>query len=430
MTAQDLADDLLDYLDASPTAYHAVAETTRRLRAAGYRELLEKDAWKVAPGERVYVTRAQTSILAFELGTGALDSTGMHLVGAHTDSPNLRIKPVSDLVRAGYQQFAIEVYGGVLWHSWLDRDLALAGRVLIQGTGVEPVSALVRIEEPWLRIPNLAIHLQRGVNTEGLILNPQLHLVPIAGLESAGLIDLKTLLGARVGAKPNEVLSFDLALYDTQKAARAGLHREFVQSARLDNLASCHVALSALLATSGERERTRGVVLYDHEEVGSRSAQGADSPFLRTVIERLCEALGKSGTESYARTAAQSYFVSADMAHAIHPNYQDRHEPSHQPLLGRGPVIKSNVNQSYATDGESAAIFEALCRRADVAPQHFVTRTDLGCGSTIGPITASQLGMRSVDVGNPMLSMHSIREMCAASDIATMAKVLTTLFEA
>lgn len=430
MTAPHLADELLRYLDASPTPFHAVAETARRLEGAGYRKLNEQEAWKVAPGDRVYVTRADASILAFELGTEALDETGVHLVGAHTDSPNLRLKPNANLSRSGYQQFAVEVYGGVLWHTWLDRDLALAGRVLVAGANVEPTAHLVRFDEPWLRIPNLAIHLQRGVNTEGLILNPQLHLVPIAGLERDGLVDLKKLLAERVNVAAEDILSFDLSLYDTQKATRAGLHREFVQSARLDNLASCFTALTALLATKGPQSRTRGIAFYDHEEVGSRSAHGADSPFLRTILERLCASVGQSGTESFARTVAKSYFVSSDMAHAIHPNFADRHEPSHQPVLGRGPVIKSNVSQSYATDGATASIFEALCRRAEVPPQYFVTRTDLGCGSTIGPITAAQLGMRCVDVGGPMLSMHSIREMCSADDIRAMTSVLTQLFSA
>lgn len=430
MPARDYADDLLSYLDASPTPYHAVAETVRRLQGAGYRELKERDAWTVAPGDRVYITRAQTSILAFEIGTSSPDASGFHLVGAHTDSPNLRLKPQPNLVRNGYQQLAVEVYGGVLFHTWLDRDLSLAGRVLVSSSGVEPFSHLVRVDDAWLRIPNLAIHLQRGVNQDGLVLNPQVHLVPLAGLEMFGALDVKSTLAQKIGVDAKDILAFDLSLYDTQKATRAGVHGEFVQSARLDNLASCHAAIAALLSTAGKRARTRGVVLYDHEEVGSRSAQGADSPFLRTVLERLCAALGKSGTESYARAIAQSFFVSADMAHAVHPNFADRHEPSHQPLMGRGPVIKSNVNQSYATDGESASMFEALCRRANVTPQYFVTRTDLGCGSTIGPITASQLGIRSVDVGNPMLSMHSVREMCAANDVTSMIHVLERLFEA
>lgn len=430
MPARDHADDLLSFLDASPTPYHAVAETVRRLEAAGFRELKERDAWTVAGGDRVYITRAQTSVLAFELGTSAPDASGFHLVGAHTDSPNLRLKPQPNLVRNGYQQFAVEVYGGVLFHTWLDRDLALAGRVLVASSNVEPVAHVVRFDEPWCRVPNLAIHLQRGVNQEGLILNPQLHLVPLAGLDMFGAADIKTLLARKIGVDAKDILSFDLSLYDTQKASRAGIHGEFVQSARLDNLASCHAAVTALVSTAGKRARTRGVVLYDHEEVGSRSAQGADSPFLRSVLERLCTALGRSGSESYARAIAQSFFVSADMAHALHPNYADRHEPSHQPLLGRGPVIKSNVNQSYATDGESAAIFEALCRRANVTPQYFVTRTDLGCGSTIGPITAAQLGIRSVDVGNPMLSMHSVREMCAANDVTSMIHVMEKFFDA
>jgi aspartyl aminopeptidase len=258
-------------------------------------------------------------------------------------------------------------------------------------------------------------------------------MVPVLSLESAGAVDLKAMLAAeltRAGTRvePGDLLGYDLCLYDTQPSTRSGAHGEFLHAPRLDNLASCHSALSALLATPESRTTTAGVVLYDHEECGSRSAQGAASPFLRDLLERIVQAHSDGRPDAWHRAIRHSYLVSADMAHAVHPNYASLHEPKHQPHLGAGPVIKSNVNQSYATDGESWAFFAALCREAGVTPQHFVTRTDLGCGSTIGPITAGQLGIRTVDVGNPMLSMHSIREMAAASDVSAMIAVLRRFF--
>ncbi len=426
------AKDLLDYIDASPTPYHVVKETVRRLTAAGYRALDEREPWSLKPGDRVYVTRGDTSIAAFQLGHTPVDRAGFRLVGSHTDSPNLRLKPNAPVTKVGLQQLGVEIYGGVLLHTWTDRDLSLAGRVIALVNG-RPEHLLVDFRRPLLRVPNLAIHLNRGVNTDGLKLNPQEHMVPVLSLESAGAVDLKAMLAAELTrggtrVEPGDLLGYDLCLYDTQPSTRSGAHGEFLHAPRLDNLASCHSALSALLATPESRTTTAGVVLYDHEECGSRSAQGAASPFLRDLLERIVQAHSDGRPDAWHRAIRHSYLVSADMAHAVHPNYASLHEPKHQPHLGAGPVIKSNVNQSYATDGESWAFFAALCREAGVTPQHFVTRTDLGCGSTIGPITAGQLGIRTVDVGNPMLSMHSIREMAAAADVSAMIAVLRRFF--
>jgi len=427
-----LAQDLLAFIDASPTPYHAVRETARRLEQAGYRALDEREPWSLKAGDRVYVTRGDTSIAAFHLGTAPVDRAGFRLVGSHTDSPNLRLKPNAQATKNGYQQLGVEIYGGVLLHTWTDRDLSLAGRVVTLKDG-RPVGHLVDFRRPLLRVPNLAIHLNRGVNTDGLKLNPQDHMVPVLGLESAGAVDLRALLAqelARGGVKAEagDLLGYDLCLYDLQPSTRSGVHAEFLHAPRLDNLASCHSSLTALLASSAPREATSGVVLFDHEEVGSRSAQGAASPFLRALLERITLSRSDGKPDAFHRAIAHSFLVSADMAHAVHPNYASLHEPKHQPQMGLGPVIKSNVNQSYATDGESWAFFTALCREAGVTPQHFVTRTDLGCGSTIGPISAGQLGIRTVDVGNPMLSMHSIREMACVTDIASMVAVLRRLF--
>ncbi len=415
--------DLLEYIDASPTPFHAIAETVTRLEAHGYRPLDEADPWDVSAGDMVYVVRGGGSIAAFHMGTAPAKEAGFNLVGAHTDSPNLRVKPNPELNEAGYGQLGVEPYGGVLLHTWLDRDLSLAGRVFLAGG----TARLVDFGRELLRVPSLAIHLNRKVNSEGLKLNAQKHMAPIVALNDLGVMDLRALLADELGdVKAEEILAWDLMAYDVQPATRSGVSREFIHAARIDNLASCHAGITALTAAAGDTEVTRSVVLYDHEEVGSRSAQGAASDFLRSCLRRLC---GDSA-EDYHRAVAKSFLISADMAHAIHPNYTDRHEPKHQPLLGAGPVVKINVNQSYATDGESWARFERWAREADVSTQRFVVRSDSGCGRTIGPITAAELGIRTVDAGNPMLSMHSCREVAAAADVPKMIDVMKRFFDA
>lgn len=420
----DPVDDLLAYIAASPTPWHATAETVRRLEAAGYRALDEGERWEVAPGDKVYVVRGGSSVAAFELGRVPASEGGFRMVGAHTDSPNLRLKPQPQAETEGMTKLAVEPYGGVLWHTWLDRDLALAGRVFVEGDGGLR-SVLVNLERPIARIPSLAIHLDRTVNEEGLKLNAQEHLAPLFAVGEVKVLDL---VAEAVGASADAVRGFDLCLYDVMPPARGGANGELLFAARLDNLASCHAGLSALLAADGSADATRGVVFYDHEECGSTSPQGADSPFLPEVLERLARAADDS-PDAYARALSRSFMLSADMAHAVHPNHTGKHEPEHMPKLGAGPVIKTNVNQRYATDGETAARFTRWCARADVVPQQFVTRSDLACGSTIGPISAGRLGIRTIDVGNPMLSMHSAREMAGAADVAPMIAVMRVFFE-
>lgn len=430
---QDRVDDLLSFIDRSPTPYHAVFEATVRLDRLGYSCLDETELWSLSAGDRRYVLRAGGSLAAFEVGTALPAEAGFRIIGAHTDSPNLRIKPNPDVHAHGVHQLAVEPYGGVLLHTWLDRDLSLAGRITIrEGEGTR--THLIDFARPLLRIPSLAIHLYRELNQEGLKLNAQKHMVPLFGLaEDAELAELLVEELAAKGASvldASDLLAYDLMAYDLQPAARSGAKDEFIHAARLDNLASSHAALSALLAASekGSTARTRVVVLYDHEEVGSRSAQGAGGTFLKDTLERISNSLGARHGQEMARATARSWMISADMAHAVHPNYADRHEPGHRPKIGGGPVIKTNANQSYATDAESAGFFLALCRRVDVTPQNFVTRSDLGCGSTIGPISAARVGIRTVDVGNPMLSMHSCREMAGAADVEPMIAVLTEFF--
>ncbi len=430
---QDRVDDLLSFIDRSPTPYHAVEEARARLEAAGYSRLDESEFWSLSPGDRRYVVRGGGSLAAFEVGSTPPATAGFRVVGAHTDSPNLRIKPSPDVRAHGLHQLAVEPYGGVLLHTWLDRDLSLAGRVTLRdGKGTR--TELVDFARPLLRIPSLAIHLYRELNQEGLKLNAQKHLAPLIGLGDeatlAGL--LVDELGSQAGAKSSasDILAYDLMVYDLQPSTRSGVNGEFIHAARLDNLASSHAGLSALLESgdNGTADCTRVVVLYDHEEVGSRSTEGAGGTFLKDTLERISTGMGAKEGQEMARAVSRSWLVSADMAHAVHPNYADRHEPLHRPKIGGGPVIKINANQSYATDAESAGFFATLCRRVDVTPQNFVTRSDLGCGSTIGPISAARVGIRTVDVGNPMLSMHSCRELAGAGDVEPMIAVLSEFF--
>jgi aspartyl aminopeptidase len=431
----DLVADLLTYIDHSPTPYHAVAETAARLEADGFSEISEGDLWEHEPGARHYVIRAGSSIVAFEVGSAAPSAGGFRLVGAHTDSPNLRLKPSADVQAQGYHQLAVEPYGGVLLHTWLDRDLSLAGRVTVAGEG-GPETHLVDFGRPLLRVPNLAIHLYREIREVGLKLNEQQHMVPIVGLEGGPALselvaeELRTRELVEVG--PGDLLSFELMAYDTQPSALCGAQREFINAPRLDNLASSHAGLTALIRAveSGPAAATRALVLYDHEEVGSRSAQGAAGSFLADVVGRCVDAFKGGEVQGLSRALSRSRMVSADMAHAVHPNYAERHEPGHRPVIGGGPVIKVNANQAYASDSETAGEFAALCRDVGFEPQRFVSRSDQACGSTIGPISAARLGVRTVDVGNPMLSMHSCREMAGTTDVEPMIDVLAAFYSA
>jgi aspartyl aminopeptidase len=417
---------MLAFIDASPTPFHAAANVARQLREEGFVELDERAPWALAPGARHYVVRDGSTLVAFVVGRRAPAEAGYRIVGAHTDSPNLRVRPRPDVAHKGYLQVAVEVYGGVLLHTWLDRDLSIAGRVLARGRDgrVEPV--LVDLRRPVARVPALAIHLNRKVNTDGLLLNAQKHLVPLVGVGDR--LDLAREVAEAAGVEPATIASFDLSFYDVQKGAIGGLDESLVSSARLDNLASCFAATEALCAAGEALDATAVMVLYDHEEVGSQSAVGAGGTVLRDVLERIALAYPDGQLQAFARALAGSLCVSADMAHALHPNYPDKHEEEHAPLLNHGLVLKTNVNQSYATTGTSAAFFAGLCREVGFAPQHFVARNDMPCGSTIGPITSARLGVRTVDVGAPMLAMHSCRETAGTLDAHLAIQTYTLLF--
>ncbi len=416
--------NLLEFIERSPTPFHAVHEMACYLSGKGFIEIKEADAWDLVPNSRYFLTRNDSSLIAFAVGSKS--NEGFKIIGAHTDSPNLRLKPHAGYAKSGYLQLGVEVYGGVLLSTWTDRDLSLAGRVILGGKK-KPIAKLIRFEQPLLRIPQLAIHLNRDVNKKGLILNEQNHLPPIFSVKKKSAPDeiLKKMISRELKCRPADIIGLELSLYDTQPGTLAGPEGEFIFSSRLDNLASCHCAMHALAESPVKDPATRVIAFYDHEEVGSETAQGAGSPFLKDVLERI---ILKEEREGFLRAMAKSFFISADMAHAVHPNYSDRHDSQHMPIINGGPVIKSNAGQRYATDGVSSAWFESLCRKAGVPVQKFVVRSDLGCGSTIGPITAANLGIRTVDVGNPMLSMHSIREMAGTKDHESLTRTFKEFF--
>ncbi len=416
MPATDLA-DLIDFLDRSPSPWHAVESTIARLD--GFAKLDERDEWSEIPAQGLVVRDG--ALIAWSIPDGAQTSTGFHIGGAHTDSPCLRIKPRPDTSVAGWKQLSVEVYGGILNNTWLDRDLGIAGRV-VSSTGEQ---RLVEVAEPVARVPQLAVHLDRGVNDNGLTLDRQQHLKPIWGIGASSPGDFGDWIAERSGLDSAPAF-WDLCLYDVQGAAVVGADESMLTSARLDNQLSCWAATCAL-AASTPSDHIAVIVLNDHEEVGSASNTGAQGPFLETVLRRLVDGRGGS-LDDWHRALAASACISADNAHAVHPNYLERHDPDHRPLVNAGPAIKVNANQRYATSASTAALFQRACEDAGVPWQVFVSRNNMPCGSTIGPITATRLGIETVDVGVPQLSMHSARELCGVDDPLHLAAALGAFF--
>ena len=406
--------DLIDFLDASPSPWHAVESTIDRLD--GFVRLDEAEAWSEIPAAG-YVVRSG-AIIAWRLPTGSIAAHApFRLVGAHTDSPCLRVKPRPDTGGHGWKQLAVEVYGGILNNSWLDRDLGIAGRVI----GADGSVSLLNVAEPIARVPQLAVHLDRDVNNIGLTLDTQQHLTPIWGVGTPVVGEFASWI-RDAGELSTDPAWWELCLYDVQGASVLGADHSLLASGRLDNQVSCWAAATALAASSPDGH-VAVAVLNDHEEVGSSSNTGAAGPFLESVLSRLVAARGGSA-DDLARSLVSSSCVSADNAHAVHPNYPERHEPGHRPIVNAGPAIKVNSNQRYATSSTTAAGFQRACERAGVPWQVFVSRNNMPCGSTIGPITATRLGIATVDVGVPQLSMHSARELCGADDPGYLAAAL------
>jgi aspartyl aminopeptidase len=407
---------LLSFIAASPTPFHAVATMEQALQQAGYQRLEEGASWSLASSDaksgRYYVTRNDSSLCAFSLTGKEWTTRGLRMVGTHTDSPCLKVKPQAEIYKNGYLQLGVEVYGGALLNPWFDRDLSLAGRVSFEQSDGTLAHRLIDFKRPLAIIPSLAIHLDREVNNQHSI-NAQTDLPPILLQCEAKQTTLSTLLKRQLQQQyPDlalaDILDFELSFYDTQLPAQIGFEQQFLAAARLDNLLSCYTGLQSLLATDSQPSL---LICNDHEEVGSVSASGAQGTLLRSVLERITTA-----DEDISRLLDRSLFISADNAHGVHPNFSNKHDESHGPLLNKGPVIKVNSNQRYATNSITSALFRQCCKRAGVPVQSFVVRSDMGCGSTIGPITASKIGVRSVDVGVPTFAMHSIRELAGSDD--------------
>ncbi|NLU11969.1 MAG: M18 family aminopeptidase [Gammaproteobacteria bacterium] len=415
---------LLDFLKRSPSPFHATQSMAEALQDAGYQALDERETWQLKPQGRYYITRNDSSIIAIKRGQHDPVQHGIRMVGAHTDSPCLKVKPQPELARHGYWQLGVEVYGGVLLSPWFDRDLSLAGRVTFKHNG-QLQSRLINFQQAIASIPSLAIHLNREANS-GWAINAQTELPPIlAQLQGETKKDFRALLAEQLqrehAISAADVLDYELCFYDSQPAALVGLNQDFIASARLDNLLSCYAGLQGLLNSNDQH--TQVLVCTDHEEVGSNSACGADGPFLEQVLRRMLNT-----EEDFVRCIQHSLLISADNAHGIHPNYADKHDANHGPLLNHGPVIKVNANQRYATSSETSSFFKLLCQQAEIPVQSFVTRSDLGCGSTIGPITASQLGVQTIDIGVPTFAMHSIRELAGSKDLSYLVRALQAFY--
>lgn len=421
---------LMAFLDASPTPFHAVAAMAAPLLEAGFQPLHEHEAWQLQPGGRYFVIRGGSSMIAFRVGRSSLVEHGLRLIGAHTDSPCLRVKPRPELAGQGYLRLGVEVYGGVLLNPWFDRDLSIAGKVVWKNAEGVVQSGLVNFRRPIAVIPSLAIHLDREANKQRTV-NPQTDIPPILQLQPSKDAptngdgtgqDFFSMLREQTetdnpGVRVAEILHHELSLFDTQGAALVGYREEFIASARLDNLLSCYTGLRALL--DADSDQTALLVCTDHEEVGSISALGAQGPMLQSVLERLLP-----DHQDRSRALAASLLVSADNAHGVHPNYAAQHDGNHWPILNQGPVLKINANQRYATNSESGGMFRAICDEAGVPLQNFVNRTDLGCGSTIGPLTAAAVGVNTLDVGVPTFAMHSIRELAGSDDAFGLYQIL------
>ncbi|KAI9287777.1 peptidase M18 [Umbelopsis sp. AD052] len=455
MTPPKEALEFLDFVNASPSPFHATHEAVKLLQQAGFKELKERDNWnegKIKNGGKYYFTRNGSSVVAFAVGEKYKSGNGFSIIGAHTDSPCLKVKPVSKKEKAGYLEVGVQLYGGGIWHTWFDRDLSVAGRVLIAHEDGTFKHTLVKVDRPILRIPTLAIHLDRGAATE-FKFNSEAQLTPILATATKSALNgtdkptdenaeseknhhpvLIKVLAGELNVKPAQIRDFELALYDTQPSAIGGVFNEFIYSPRLDNLEMSFCSIKALVNTAdqlADESNIRLVTLFDNEEIGSTTAHGANSNLLPSTLKRLTAM--KIGSDKVSATAFEeslhkSYLISADMAHAIHPNYAEKHEDNHQVAMHKGTVIKINANQRYATTAVTTVILKELAKTHNIPVQEFVVRNDSPCGSTIGPMLSAKLGLRTVDVGNPQLSMHSIREVGGTEDIPNAIKLFDAFF--
>ncbi len=422
--------ELIDFLYASPTAFHSVLQTESYLINHGYAELKEIEKWSLEPKGKYYVKKNDSALIAFEIGTDDIVEHGIRMIGAHTDSPGFRVKAQPEMLAEGtYLKLNTEGYGGPLLYTWFDRPLGLAGKVTLKGeTPLKPVTKLVNINKPLLIIPSLAIHMNRSVN-EGFAVNKQKDTLPLLGLVNEQFEKdnyLVKLLAEEINVDYQEILGFELSLYEYEKGTLVGMNEEFISCGGLDDMWMVYAGVKALVE-SDENVATKMMICMDNEEIGSLTAQGANSNFIPNIIERVTLALGKD-REDLHRTLANSVMISADLAHAVHPNVSEKHDPTNRPVLGKGPVLKIAASGSYSTDSNCMAIFEGLCQMAQIPYQKFYNRSDVRGGTTIGPVTSSILTIPVMDMGAPLLGMHSVRELATVEDHDLTVKLFTTFF--
>lgn len=423
------ARNLLEFINSSPVNFLAVKNVADKLDEAGFRRLDPTERWEISKGGKYYVTKNSSAIFAFVVGTGE-PSAGFRIISAHSDSPCMRIKPHAEMLcPGGVVKLNVEVYGGPILYTWFDRPLSVAGRVMLRSDDpLRPVTKIIRIDRPILTIPHLAIHFNRSVN-DGNKLSRQKDMLPVLTIvKEAAEKDnmLLRLVAEEAGVEPDDILDFDLSLFDTTPGCLLGLNQEFLSSGRLDDLSMVHAAMTALISGTSESQ-TRVMAIFDNEETGSGTKQGAASPVLDNLLRRLTAAIGGSD-EDYFRAVDNSFMISADNAHGVHPNYVEKQDPTNHPYPGGGPVIKINANCKYMTDADSAAVFRSICERAGVPCQYFVNHSDVAGGSTLGNILTSQIPLRGVDMGAAIWAMHSVRETASAADHAMIIKAFTTFF--
>ncbi|MBN1925631.1 MAG: M18 family aminopeptidase [Prolixibacteraceae bacterium] len=427
--AQKTATELIDFIHEGASPYHVVENISKELNKAGFEALKLDERWNLEPGKKYYTTKNGSSVYAFITGTISPSQAGTRLICAHSDSPSFKIKPSPEMIEDDYYvKFNTEVYGGPILMSWLDRPLSMAGRIIIESNNtLHPETRLVNFNRPVLTIPNLAIHLNRSVN-EGVELNKQKDMLPLCGIigDKQRKSFFKDLLSREAGVEAEKIIDFDITLNEFHRGCLLGAESEFISSPKLDDLAMVHAGLNALLDAQPV-EATNFLCIFDNEEVGSQTKQGAGSPVFKNIFERVLKQLGEDD-EGIQQAQHKSFMISADMAHSVHPNHPDKHDPVLHPMMNKGPVIKIHANQKYTTDGDSGAVFESLCRLAGVPCQKFVNRSDMVGGSTLGNVLTTQMDIRSVDVGNPMLAMHSVRELAGVQDHEFIIRVFKKFF--
>lgn len=418
MKEMEFAKDLIDYIYDSPTSFHAVKSSKDILIKEGFEELNLREHWDIKVGNKYFVTKNSSSITAFIVNSSDLENEGFKIIGSHSDAPSFRIKPNPEMIgENAYIRLNTEVYGGPILNTWMDRPLAIAGRICVKSDNIlRPNEMFININKPICIIPNLSIHMNRNVNT-GVELNKQKDMIPLLGLINEGFEKDNFLLkeiSKNLNINTEDILDFDLFLYEYEKGSLIGINEEFISSSRLDNLAMAHASIKALCDSKG-KSGINVAVVFDNEEVGSSTKQGADSPMLVNILERISLSLGKT-REEFFRSIYSSFMISADMAHAVHPNVPEKHDPTNRPIINKGPVIKISANQSYTSDSYSIGVYENICKQAGVPYQKFVNKSDERGGSTIGPISSTHLDIPSVDVGTPIMAMHSIRELGGVFD--------------